>query len=237
MHIPILYEDKDIVAINKPSGLIVHSDGRADEMTLVDWVIDNYPEAIDVGEPTILSDGTVVPRPGIVHRLDAETSGVLLIARSQDAFVDLKAQFQTRTITKEYRAFVYGVLKKPHDIINRRIGRSKTDIRRYSAQRGARGVLREAITEYRVLQANSECSYLALFPKTGRTHQLRVHMKAINHPIVCDRLYAPNNPTALGFERLALHAHKIEFVAAGGVHTYIEAPLPEDFKKALTMLT
>ncbi len=234
MNISILYEDSDVIAINKPSGLLVHSDGRGNEETVIDWILEKYPEVEEVGETQIMSDGSIIVRPGIVHRLDAETSGVLLIAKTEDGFADLKAQFQTRSIKKEYRAFVYGVMKKDHEIINRPIGRSKSDIRLYSAQRGARGTLREAITEYTVLKRGKEYTYLSLSPHTGRTHQLRVHMKAVNYPIVCDRLYAAKYPRALGFERLALHALSITFQTLHGEQMTIEAPFPDDFRKAIT---
>lgn len=236
MKIDILYEDDDIAAVDKPSGLMVHADGRREEMTVADWVLERYPQARDVGEPQRLSDGSTVARPGIVHRLDAETSGVLLIAKTQEGFAHLKEQFQNRTIGKEYRAFAWGVMKGDRGIIDRPIGKSRSDFRLYSAQRFARGQMRDAVTEYRVLQRGAEHTYLSLAPKTGRTHQLRVHLKAINHPIVCDALYAPKRPCALGFSRLALHAHTISFTTPSGKKISVESPLPEDFQRALTLM-
>lgn len=232
MKIPILYEDDDVVFIDKPSGVLVHDDGKNNEPTVVDWVVAHYPEASGVGEPQMLSNGMMVERPGIVHRLDADTSGVLVIAKNEDAFVHLKSVFQEREATKIYRAFVYGVVKKDHDVINRPIGKSRTDPRLWSAQRGARGVMRDAVTEYTVLSRGAEHSYLELHPKTGRTHQIRVHLKAVNHPVVCDGLYAPKQRPALGFSRLALHAYRLTLILPSGGEKTVEAPLPEDFLDA-----
>ncbi len=235
MNISIIYEDKNIVAINKPSGLVVHSDGKTEEPTVVDWVLKNYPETKDVGEPLVLNDGKEIKRPGIVHRLDRDTSGILLIAKNQESFLHLKKQFQNRTIQKTYRAFVYGRVKNDEGVIDRPIGRSKKDFRRWTAQRDIRGKEREAVTEYKVLERGSDYSFVEVYPKTGRTHQIRVHFKAINYPVVCDKLYAPKRECGLGFERLALHAYSVEFDLIDGTHLKLEAELPDDFEKALDL--
>ena len=100
MIIPIIYEDKDILVVNKPAGLMVHPDGRSKDSTLSDWIVENYPETINVGEPLITSDETSIPRPGIVHRLDMQTSGVLVVAKTQEAFEFLKKQFQNHEVEK-----------------------------------------------------------------------------------------------------------------------------------------
>src|SRR5690606_21187208 len=131
----ILYEDDTVLAIDKPSGMMVHTDGRSDEPTVVDWVRENYPELEEVGETQMLQSGEEIRRPGIVHRLDRETSGVLLIAKTQEMFLHLKDQFQHHAIQKEYRAFVAGVLKEDALVIDRPIGRSAGDFRKRSAQR------------------------------------------------------------------------------------------------------
>ncbi|MCR4334445.1 MAG: RluA family pseudouridine synthase [Patescibacteria group bacterium] len=233
MQIPILYEDNDYVAINKPSGLVVHADGRSDNYTLTDWILEKYPEIKDVGEPIVTTDGKIINRPGIVHRIDRETSGVLIIAKNKKAHQYLKEQFQNREVQKKYNAFVYGELKDEDGIISRPIGRSKNDFRLWSAQRGARGLMREAETYYTVLNKGDGFSYIEVLPKTGRTHQIRVHFKAIHYPVVCDRLYAPKRPCGLGFSRLALHASKISFTNIEGKKIVIEAPLPEDFSNAI----
>ena len=222
-----------MLVINKPAGLVVHSDGKTAEPNVCDWLLEMYPDTKEVGEPWTSPDGTTMYRPGIVHRLDRDTSGVLVIAKTQESYLSLKAQFQNRETRKTYNAFVYDFMKEEGGIIDRPIGRSKGDFRQWTAQRGARGEMREAVTEYKVLKSSKDVSYVEVSPKTGRTHQIRVHFKAINHPVVCDALYAPKKPHLLGFERLALHASKIEIKDLKGELISVEAPLPQDFLEAL----
>ncbi len=238
--INILYEDADIVAIDKPSGLMVHPDGRSKGPFLTDWIARRFPEAATVGESSRAPDGTEIVRPGIVHRLDRETSGVLLVAKTSAGHTCLKQQFKDRTIKKKYVAFVWGDLEEEFGTIDRPIGRSTNDFRKWSAQRGARGDLRDAETYWTKLgyatigEARDQQSFtfMEAEPKTGRTHQIRVHFAAIQHPVVGDTLYGPNRPKALGFERTALHARSIEFDTVAGKRIRVEAPLPEDFVKA-----
>lgn len=236
MDITIIYEDKDVLVVNKPSGLVVHPDGKTDEETLCGWAANMYPEMKEVGEPLVLSDGKKIKRPGIVHRLDRETSGVIVMAKNQDSFLFLKEQFGSRKVKKTYNAFVYGIIKEKEGVIDRPIARSKSDFRIWSAQPGARGQSREAVTEYKVLEVGKDVSFVEAYPKTGRTHQLRVHFKAINHPIMCDSLYAPKKPCGLGFSRLALHARVLSFSLKSGEKLTLEAEFPEDFKEALKQL-
>ena len=230
--VSIIYEDHYVVVVNKPAGLVVHGDGRTNEPALTDWVLERYPHLENIGEP-MRAGGKEFARPGIVHRLDRETSGVIVIAKNQKTFLYLKKQFQERRITKTYRAFIHGVPKEREGVIDRPIGRSAKDFRQLSSERGAKGVLREATTAYTVLKTNDEFSYLDVRPKTGRTHQIRVHLKAISHPVVCDKLYAPKRPCALGFDRLALHAFSLTFRLPNDCSITAEAPLPDDFERAL----
>ena len=260
LKLDIIYDDKDYVAVNKPAGLVVHEDGKAlatepdgtndsakavmREPVLTDWVLENYPKTAKVGEPIVMTNGGSISRPGIVHRLDRGTSGVIVIAKNQKAHAHLKAQFQARTVVKKYYAFVYGEFEDKYGTINRPIGRSKKDFRRYSAQRGARGEMRPAETWYTVVayrgglddgtgrRSGAGFSLLEVEPKTGRTHQIRVHFKAVNHPIICDSLYAPERQCALGFGRPALHSYSIEFLDMKNKPVKIVAPLPADFKHA-----
>ncbi len=249
MKIKILYEDKDILAIDKPSGILVHPDQKSEEETILDIFKKKYPKL------------------EIVHRLDKETSGVMLLAKNDKAHEFLKKQFQNREIKKIYHAFVSGSLKNNHGIINKPIGRSPVDFRRRLAGRGARGELREAITEYKVLKRFSAkayqnfyprgshfepeapkegrrgknfdmpkqipFTYLEVRPKTGRTHQIRVHMKFLNHPIICDSLYNPKGLYPKGFFRLALHAKFIEFKNLKGEIVKVESKLPKEFEKMI----
>jgi 23S rRNA pseudouridine1911/1915/1917 synthase len=231
--VTILYEDENVLVINKPAGLVVHGDGKTKEETLVDWILENRPEMKSVGEQLTLSNGEVIERPGIVHRIDRETSGVLLLAKNNSSFKYFKGQFKERNIRKEYHAFVYGDLPKDFETINRPIGRSKTDFRQRSVQSRARGELREAITYYEVIDRGTDTTFVRVLPKTGRTHQIRVHFKVIHHPIVADSLYAPKQPELLGFKRLALHARSLEFKNMDGKIITVEAPYPEDFAHAI----
>lgn len=249
MNIKILYEDEFILALDKPSGLLVHSDGRSKEETLVDWINKNYPELKEVGEEQVLQSGEKIKRPGIVHRLDKETSGVIIIAKTKEAFEFLKEQFQNRKVEKIYNALVWGNFKDPstslrtskmEGVINNPIGRSASDFRRWSAEFGAKGELREAVTEYKVLSQNKDFAYLEVRPKTGRTHQIRVHLKSISHPVVCDKLYGNNkkclSEECLGFNRLALHALSIKLELPNHTYITIESPLPKEFEEAKKIL-
>ncbi len=235
----VLYEDANMLVISKPTGMMVHADGRREDKTVVDWFLARAPEAREVGEPGFAQDGSPLLRAGVVHRLDEDTSGLLVLAKTQDAFLHLKTQFQEHLIKKEYRAFVYGTMKEKWGTINRLIGRSTKDFRLRSAQRGARGTLRSAITDWELIGQTETHAYLKLLPKTGRTHQLRVHMKAIGRPIVKDDLYASENlllGNNLGFTRLALHAYSLKFMGIDGIDRHIIAPIPPDFEAAETTL-
>lgn len=232
----ILYEDDEVIAINKPAGLVVHSDGKTTENTLVDWLLKKYPEIKDVGEPGRTSTGEVVPRPGIVHRLDRETSGVMLVSKTEQSFQNLKKQFQNHEIKKVYDTFVVGEVKNDEGEINRPISRSSKDFRMWTAQRGGRGEEREAVTDYKVLNRKEGYSFVEVFPKTGRTHQIRVHFKAINYPLVADTLYGRGRENALGFKRLALHSRQVTFFSIDGKENTILAPYPEDFEHAIDVL-
>lgn len=232
----ILYEDKDLLALDKPAGLVVHADGKSDTPTLADWLMEKYPNIKEVGEPWTAPNGEIIFRPGIVHRLDRDTSGVLVVAKTLESFTYLKKQFQERLAKKTYRAFVYGIMKNDTGIINKPIGRSTSDFRKWSAEFGARGELRESVTEYKVLERGKEATFLEAYPKTGRTHQIRVHLKAIGHSVVCDALYAPKQKCILGFSRTALHAFSLEILSPTGKPLHFEAPLPSDFLHAVPEL-
>ncbi len=233
--IPILYEDKNLLVLDKPAGISVHGDGRKEEETIASWLIEKYLALSDVGEPILGLNGEKILKPGIVHRLDKDTSGVLLIAKNQTTYLSLKEQFQNHTIKKTYRLLVSGEFKQEEGTeatIDLPIGRSKKDPRVRVARLKSPGKLREAVTDYKILKKFKNVTYIEAYPKTGRTHQIRVHFKAISHPIVCDALYAPNLPCLPGLSRQALHAHSIEFFYQDKLFK-IESPLPADFRSAL----
>lgn len=237
--ISVIYEDAAVVVINKPAGVLVHNDGVTVAPTVTEWLLRHAPEAQGVGEVAHSRSGELLERSGVVHRLDRETSGIMILAKTAAAHAHLKQQFHDRLAKKEYRAFVYGRINDRWGTINRPIGRSSKDYRRWSAQAGAKGVLREALTDFERIGAgeyeDETFSYVRLFPKTGRTHQLRVHLRAVERPIVGDALYAEHlidRSNNLGLDRLALHAHTLEVELPNGQIERFIAPLPLAFELA-----
>lgn len=240
VELPILYEDADVVAVAKPARLITHADGRTREPSVAAWVLAHYPELSQVGEPWTSPQGEVVPRPGIVHRLDRDTSGVLILAKTEEAYAFLKQQFQDRSTEKVYRAFVYGHPEAERGTIEAEIVRLRSIPPRWGVAREGEGkISRAAVTEWRTLLRGADprtadtVAYLEVKPKTGRTHQIRVHLKYLNHPVICDPLYAKGRPCLLGFSRTALHALSLALTLPSGERRRFEAPLPEDFTRAL----
>ncbi len=252
MNIEILFENKELLVINKPSGLVVHSDGKTNEPNLVDWVLEHYPEINGVGENMHIKhkDQEIeLNRPGIVHRIDRDTSGCLIIAKTQESFEYLKGLFKNREIQKTYQALIYGHMKNDSGIIDAPIGRHNQDFRMKMAGEYARGELRPAQTEYRVCgryvdaknldkQKQAEkYSLVECFPKTGRTHQIRVHLRYLNHPIVADSLYKGKRNKDLGLTRAALHAQRISFHDGEGGLVDVQCEMPSDIQSALEALS
>ncbi len=232
----ILYEDPDILCVLKPAGLNVHHDGKTKEKTVTDWLIKKYPKAKGVGEPLIIADDEEVDRPGIVHRLDKDTSGVLILAKTAEGYEHIKAQFKEREIKKTYHAFVYGTLREPRGMIDRPIGRASGSVRKWATGSRSRGETRDAVTRYKVVSTgndNGPFTLVEVWPQTGRTHQIRVHMQSVGHPVIADSLYAPGRSSMLGFDRLALHASRIVFKDLKGKVHEVLAPFPADFAKAI----
>jgi 23S rRNA pseudouridine1911/1915/1917 synthase len=224
-------ENEFLVAINKPAGLIVHSDGRTIEPTLVDWFVAQWPQIAGVGEPWLSPQGASVPRPGIVHRLDRTTSGIMIVAKTQEAWEYLRNEFKERRVEKTYHALVYGHMETDEGRIVAEIDKGGTP-RKWYAKDTDENDVRAAITDWRVLKkseiAGEAVSLLEAKPRTGRTHQLRVHFAHIGHPIVADHLYAAEMP-ALGAARPMLHAYSIALILPSGESVSYAAPSPEDF--------
>ena len=219
--VEILYEDAAVIAINKPAGLSVHAGAGAHSGTLVNRLVHHFQSLSQVGGEL---------RPGIVHRLDKETSGVLLVARTDAAHRDLAAQFAARTVEKVYFALVTGFVRADAGRITRPIGRDPVRRTRMSV-RVAAGTGRTALTEYRVLERFAGFTLLEIHLGTGRTHQIRVHMADLGHPVAGDRLYGSSKATA---PRMFLHAHRISFVSpAKGERITVEAPLPAELERWL----
>ncbi|MDP3880864.1 MAG: RNA pseudouridine synthase [bacterium] len=239
MNVEVLFENADFLAVNKPAGLLVHGifdkyGPKHSEKTLVDWILENYPEIKNVGDmPVHNSEAGEFPfRPGIVHRLDRETSGVLLIAKNQKSFEYLKGLFQGKQVVKNYEALVWGRLKEKQGVIDKPISIRNGSVKRTVFKGKAP---REAVTEYELLSVyedehGSEFSLVLAKPKTGRTHQIRVHFASIGHPLVGDKLYGKRGSIA-GLERHFLHAKSLEFD-----NYKIEAPLADDLEKVLNTL-
>ncbi len=199
-HIPltILYEDADIIAIDKPAGMVVHPAAGHATGTLVNALLYHFPNLEGVGESG---------RPGIVHRLDKDTSGVILVAKHPRAHRHLQAQFKARTVEKTYLALVHGHVSPKQGVIDAAIGRHPRHRQRMAILPADQG--RAAQTEYRVLGYYGPTTLVEAHPLTGRTHQIRVHFASLGHPIVGDALYGRRDAYGLG--RHFLHAHRLRF--------------------------
>lgn len=207
MDIPIIFEDKNILVINKPSGLVVHPFDYSTEYTLIDFLETKAPLIFDIENSKTLQDGRVINLGGIVHKLDRDTSGVMVTAKNEKAFTELKNQFRNHTTKKVYVALVEGVLDRDTFTIDAPLGRGKKDYKQSTNPKNPRGELREAITDVEALERRKSTTLVKLTPKTGRTHQLRAHMSSIGHPIVGDKAYGSNMISP----RIMLHAQELSF--------------------------
>ena len=236
MNINIVYEDGDILVLNKPAGLITHPKNTSDTQdSVTGWLTENYPELKNIGEPFIAS-GKEVPRAGVVHRLDKDTSGLLLVAKNDKAFFYLKKLFQDRKIKKYYLALVNGRPRKPKGSISSPLGR--IGLKRTTKIIGNKLIdKKEALTEYKTIKELENHTLLEITPHTGRTHQIRVHLNSIGTPVSGDSIYGfkrVRSPS--GLTRLFLHAYKLEFTAPDGKKLVVECDLPEDLQKVLNKL-
>ena len=212
----IIFEDEYLIALNKPAGMVVHPAPGHSAGTLVNALLHHCKDLSGIGG---------FERPGIVHRLDKDTSGLVIAAKTESTHKNLARQFKKREIRKEYLAIVKGNVKKDKGSVHASIGRHKVH-RKKMATRALNG--RESQTEYEVIHRSEGWSYLRLWPKTGRTHQIRVHLTSIHHPIIGDKLYG-GKCSQLKMERQALHAHKLELKhPITGSNLSFCAPLPPD---------
>lgn len=229
----IIYEDENIIIINKPAGLQVHpvkslcDHGVDSEQTLVNGLLHKFPEIKNVGDVPEL-------RPGIVHRLDRDTSGIMAVARNQKTFLLLKNKFKNHEIKKLYWAIVYGRPLKKRGIIEKPLAKSADYKKQVVAGEKTRTKIRPAITKYEVLKNFQNFSLLKIIPETGRTHQIRIHLSSIGHPVVGDEKYRLKNIQKNTLSpRQLLHAKRLEFNLYGKDHNHT-ARLPEDFIRFLT---
>lgn len=249
MDIPIVFEDTDIVVLNKPAGVVVNRAQTVKEQTVQDWVIARgflptssglQEKNQQVGESYVSTEEDFISRAGIVHRIDKETSGILLVAKNYQSFISLQDQFKQRLVTKTYHALIHGKLMPQEGEINAPIGRLPWNRERFGVVPGGK----ESLTKYRVLRhlwnktQEVQISLVEVYPKTGRTHQIRVHFKYINFPLVGDYLYAGRKTSRddrTWAPRVMLHAWNIAFHHPRSHDAvFFEAPIPEDFDAILS---
>lgn len=235
MTLEIIYEDKDIIAINKPAGISVHKASlNQKEDTLIDLLLKIRPEIKNVGD--LPADSQAISlRPGLVHRLDKDTSGVIIIAKNNDVFRWLKEEFKLRRIEKKYLALVWGEMKTKKGIIKFPIGSAKKDFRVKIIPKKGRPLekIKIAETEWRIKKEFENYTLLEVFPKTGRTHQIRVHLSSIGHPIVCDEIYGQKKSCPKNLNRQFLHAFYIQFRLPPNRVIALEAELSNDLRNFL----
>ena len=220
----ILYQDADVVIVNKPCGMVVHPAAGNEDGTLVNALLYHVHDLSGIGGEM---------RPGIVHRLDKDTSGLILIAKNDQAHANLSEQFKLRTMEKHYRAVAAGSFREPAGLIDAPIARHPTDRKRMAIVPGGK----PSRTEWRVLEPLCGATHLDVHLLTGRTHQIRVHMQSIGHPLLGDRLYAPHLKTAVHIPRLMLHAYSLSFThPSTGERMTFAAPLPPAYEQTLEKL-
>ncbi|GAW99636.1 RluA family pseudouridine synthase [Secundilactobacillus mixtipabuli] len=217
----IVYEDDDVIVVNKPAGMVVHPSPGHPDHTLVNALLYHSP----------LSTINGTYRPGIVHRIDKDTSGLLMVAKNNHAHQSLAQQLKDKTNLREYIALVHGVIKQDEGVIDAPIGRSPKDRKRQAIVADGR----HAVTHYKVLERYLNYTLISCWLETGRTHQIRVHMKSIGHPLAGDPLYGPRK-TIAGSGQF-LHAKKLGFRhPVTGKQLVFEAPLPQDFQRVINRL-
>jgi 23S rRNA pseudouridine1911/1915/1917 synthase len=219
----ILYEDADLLVVNKPPGLTVHPGAGRSSGTLVHAVLAHCPDLPGIG-------GAL--RPGIVHRLDKDTSGLIIVAKTEAALRALQAQIQSRRARRDYLALVCGVVTQPEGSVDAPIGRDP----RHRTRMAVAASGRRAVTHYRVAERFADATLLEVRLETGRTHQIRVHCASIGHPVAADRVYG-RRANRWGLDRQALHAHRLSFAhPSSGADLRFTAPLPADMQAALQRL-
>lgn len=220
----ILYEDDDIIVVNKPKGMVVHPANGNPDGTLVNAVM-------AICKDSLSGIGGEI-RPGIVHRLDKNTSGAIIIAKNDKAHINLSEQLKNHEIKKTYIALVRGVVKENNATINMPIGRSKKDRKKMDVDKNGK----EAITHFKVLKRYKDCTLLEINIETGRTHQIRVHLSHIGYPIIGDEVYS-NGKNKWNIEGQCLHAKSLDFKhPITGKNMHIEAPIPEYFENIIKEL-
>lgn len=228
----VIYQDSDLLVSEKPPGISVFPEGNEDGKTFIDLLTDSFPELRTVGE---------APRYGAVHRLDKETSGVILTAKNDRALKFFQDQFQSGEVAKEYVALCVGIFTDKGGLVDTFMARSPKDRRKQKAyplyDLRIKGKARKAVTEYEVLKKIGNYTLIKAVPKTGRKHQIRCHMAHLHHPIAGDRLYGFKDHVPLkGLERQFLHAERLTIRMPGGDMMEFHSPLPDNLKEVLDNL-
>jgi 23S rRNA pseudouridine1911/1915/1917 synthase len=231
IELKIIYEDNDILVIDKPAGIVVFPEGQTTDKTLINFLIEKFPELKNAGE---------APRYGIVHRLDKDTSGILLVAKSTEALIFLQKQFKNREVEKKYTTLATGVIEGSEEVIHTLIGRAKGDPRKqraYPLKDIDKKGLKEAITEYKVIERFKDYTLLEVQIKTGRKHQIRCHLAYIHHPIAGDTMYGfKDSPKPDNLQRQFLHATYLKIqLPSGGIKEF-HSQLPQDLQEILNKL-
>lgn len=227
IEVPVIFEDKNVIVINKPAGLSVHPTTFEESDTLVNGLLYKFPEIEKINDGTLGAE----LRPGIVHRLDKDTSGTMVIARNQKSFDELKELFRERKVIKKYWAIVYGKINAKRGIIDLPIARASNYKKQSIASRKTKTKIREAVTEYEVLSEYKKYSLVELTPRTGRMHQIRIHLFSLGHPVVGDDLYKLRKfNNVIEVNRQLLHAKSIKFNLGGRGYEF-SSELPGDMKK------
>ncbi len=229
LSLPVIFQNDDFIIINKPPGIQVHPSSTQKEKTVVNWLVAQYPDISSVGDDPM--------RPGIVHRLDKDTSGIMIIAKNTSSFSELKKLFSQRTIQKSYIAITHNIPLPEKGSISLPIARSRSFRKQTIVQEGTRykGISREALTEYKLLfssfskDLDMKYSVIQAFPKTGRMHQIRIHLSHIQCPIIGDDLYKKKEfPHPPEVKRFLLHAYSLEFSLFGKPYAFTIKP-PQDY--------
>ncbi|HDJ30385.1 MAG TPA: RluA family pseudouridine synthase [bacterium] len=230
MNLKIIYEDKNIMVIEKTAGIVVFPEGKSKTNTLADYLIKEYPELKKAGKP---------PRYGIVHRLDKDTSGILLIAKNNSSLSFLQKQFKERKVIKKYLALVAGIVKKDSGKIETLMGRSPKNRKKqrvFLEGEPKSENKRRAITLYKVIDRFKNCTFLEVEPKTGRKHQIRCHLAWIHHPIIGDKLYGFKNQLNFNLNRHFLHASYLKITLPTGEEKEFRSDLPSELKNIIKTL-
>lgn len=231
LKLKVIFEDENLIAIDKPAGIQMHPSATERENTVANWILAEYPQTKDVHDASPESH----LRPGIVHRLDKDTSGVVVMAKNMETFLELKRLFADREVIKKYIALLYGNLHEQKGVIDKPIARATNFKKQKIAVGRIKGTAKNAVTQYRVLGSTEGFDLVEALPKTGRTHQIRIHFFSIGHPVVGDSKYFSKKYKEVkmeGAKRQLLHAKELKFELFGKKYEF-SSEIPADFLQCM----